>query len=125
MWIRLTDEELIDARRKKRRGRLNGSIIFGVFTMGTFLFKFGKLELLSGQSNGLLFVPWGQISSRFLGSLGIGFLAGLLVYLLMPKRTVLVCPKCGTTKYKSEDESLECKCGSQFENLEGVKWVDH
>ena len=118
MWVERTPEELAKRKLKRRMEHALLAGFFGLFVGLITLFVFGWRE---GMLRGQFLVPADELLHRLPQSLLFGFVAGLFFFKFKKQPRIVVCPKCGSTKY--EDVSTECPCGGSFRNLDEMKWV--
>ncbi|MGA2556189.1 MAG: hypothetical protein ABSG04_07935 [Verrucomicrobiota bacterium] len=118
MWVKRTESELAEERRRRRRSRLRGSALCGllVTTAGAFFYSWGEAGNRERSP-----VPLNELPTRLPGCLVFGVLAAALIYKFERKRPVMICPNCEATKY--DDNLFQCSCGGRFEKLEEMKHV--
>jgi hypothetical protein len=118
MWIRMSDQELVDARKKRKRA--DRTIVCGVALMGTVIVS-ATPRIKSGD-------PHLASLNEFLANYAVFFLPTLvlvaIVYYLgkRGRRREVICPKCDSTKY--DDGLMHCSCGGEFDYLAEMKWVE-
>lgn len=118
MWVERTPEELVKQKLKRRVGHALAAAFVGFLVGLMTLLVYGWREaMLRGQS----LVPTDELLHRLPWSLLCGFVFGLLYCKFVKQPRIVICPKCGTTKY--EDVSTECPCGGSFRNFDEMKWV--
>jgi hypothetical protein len=118
MWIKRKTCELTQAKRDRKREKIKSAIIFAIIVSVPLIFVFGTKGALD---QGSFLVPLAKIPFRFPFIIMFGVFLGLIRYFL-PGKPVVVCPKCGVTKYL--DNFQQCACGGHFENIEEMKWID-
>jgi hypothetical protein len=129
MWVKKTDREILDDRRKERKRVTILTIIFWVLSSLILVVRPNRYALMNGASPGWELV-WSQITSprRIVASV---FISGVLLLTLFwwprfsgkRRPTSVICPKC--EKVKSPDDQWQCQCGGRFVNLDEMKWVKH
>ncbi len=118
MWAKRTEAEMVEQRRRQKRGRLLISLLFAVF-IGVFLsFTFGYKT-----GRGLYFDPLDKIMPRLPAAFVFTAVAALVIYKWGGSKTPVsvLCPKCEITKL--EDGQNQCACGCNFEKMDEMKWL--
>jgi uncharacterized membrane protein len=119
MWIKMNDEELLAARKKKKRADFT---LICVMTLTLTILESALPRLWSGDPH---LTSLREFISAFIVFLVPMFLVSVIgCYLIRRgKRPEVICPKCEVTKY--DDGALDCSCGGRFEILARMKWVKH
>lgn len=118
MWIKRTETEMLEHRKRQRRKRLLEAIAGGllVLLIVTFLFEWRG-------SSGPFKVPMEELLSRLAWAALAAILSGFVIYRLDRfQAPMMVCPKCEITKH--EDGEDKCSCGGRFELMETMKQVN-
>ncbi|MFN7141155.1 MAG: hypothetical protein ACK4UN_17640 [Limisphaerales bacterium] len=118
MWIKLTEQELLEKQRRTRRAHFRAAAIVGVSAAVLVMFAFGWRE--AGE-HGRLIVPMHQISSRIPLAILAGSVSAFIVFRHSRKRRMVICPRCESTQWAGGSE--HCSCGTRFEDLESMKYV--
>lgn len=117
MWVKRSPEELTRARAERRKRRLLQALAFS--GVAFVLVTFTHAKRWRWQYSSWLASP-AEIPHRMLIAVPASIVVGLFVYWLCRERRMMVCPKCGATKY--DDSVLGCACGGTFEEMETMKW---
>ena len=118
MWIKRSEAELVEERRRERRSRLRWALLFGAFVLLLVTFFFGGPEAFR---RGRFTVPVAEILSRFPFAIAAGAISSFVSYKCERKRPMMICPKCEATKY--DDGATQCSCGGHFETMDSMKYV--
>ena len=119
MWVKRTEAEIAQERRRQRRSRLWACALFGAFIM---LMLTGLFGWQVAARRGRITVPANELLSRLPYATIAGILCGFVMYKWERKRLpIMICPKCEATKYA--DSLTQCSCGGQFEMMEVMKYV--
>ena len=119
MWVKRTEVEIAEERRRLQRSRLQSCIFVGVIftTFPTFLFGWRE-----SADRGRLAVPADEILTRLPLAMVFGVIAAFVAYKLEKRRPpIMICPQCEATKYM--DNTNECSCGGRFERIDVMKHV--
>jgi hypothetical protein len=117
MWVKRTEAEIAEERKRQRRGRLREAMLSGAFVLvTTCLFHWGETDW-----RGRLIVPADELLSRLPFAAMSGIILAFVLYKCERRRPMMVCPKCESTKY--EDGVNQCPCGGHFEMMESRKYV--
>ncbi|MBA4147864.1 MAG: hypothetical protein H0X66_07080 [Verrucomicrobia bacterium] len=119
MWIKRTEIEMVEQRKRQGRKRLKEAIAGGaiVLLIVTFLFDWQE----AGERS-RFFISIQELLSRLPLAGIIAVVSGFVIYKLERRQLpMMICPRCETTKI--EDETDQCSCGEQFEVMETLKQV--
>lgn len=118
MWVKRTELEIAEERRRQRRSRLRVAALVGVFITLMIALTFGWREI---EGRHRFTVPTDEILSRLPVSMIFGAVVALAFYKLVRERPTMICPRCEATKH--DDGISKCSCGGHFEMMEGMKYV--
>jgi len=120
MWVKRTEAEMVEQRRRQKRDHLWVSVLCAVFIGVLVTFTFGWK---TGSQRGLFFVPTDEIMSRLPLAFVFTAVVALMIYKWeRPKKSVsMICPKCETAKL--HDGQNQCACGCSLEKMDEMKWV--
>ena len=129
VWIRRNKFEVEKERKSKYRSIRKPFLCAG----GIFLFSFFIFKTGFNKWGGPSFNPisWNKFFSTFLPvTFLISFVVFFVLYFwqlytkrpIMEGTPVFICTTCFKTKLF--DNNLSCECGGEFENVDGMKWVD-
>ena len=118
MWVKRTEAEVAEERRRHRRGRLRAAVLFGAFVLLVVMCLFGWQE--AGR-RGRVVVPVSELLSRLPFAVVAAIICSFLMYKWERKRPMMICPQCEATKY--DDGVTDCSCGGHYELMEGMKHV--
>ncbi|MFN7140251.1 MAG: hypothetical protein ACK4UN_13025 [Limisphaerales bacterium] len=113
MWIKRTEEEMVEEHRRKQRLRLKIAVVAGLFATVIVSILFEVRE--PGQSRRE------QLLSKLPWAAGGGLVAGFILYRFIRGRETMICPKCEKTKWNDGDD--QCTCGGHFEPIDSMKHV--
>lgn len=117
MWVKRTEAEIAEERKRQRRGRLRAAMLFGAFVLVMVTCSYGGHSYPHH-----LFVPANELTSRLPFAAMSGIICAFAFYKWGGrKRPMMICPQCETTKY--EDGVNQCPCGGHFELMESMKFV--
>jgi len=119
MWVKRTEQELLELERKKKRSRPRGAIFLGISVFCIVLFL--KTPEETGDIPHLTRAY--ELPSLFPFAIVWGLVVGLVFY-FFPKRDrpVVLCNRCG--KSKDKDSETKCSCGGTFEDIRTMKWQE-
>jgi hypothetical protein len=118
MWVKRTEFEIAEERRRQRRSRLRAAALFGVFVTLMTALTFGSREI---EGRHRFTVPTSEILSRLPFSTVFGAVAAFAIYKFQRQRPTMICPECEATKH--DDGISQCSCGGHFEMMESMKYV--
>ena len=118
MWVKRTEFEIEEQRRRQRRSRLRVAALFGVFVTLLTALTFGGREI---DDRHRFTVPTREILSRLPLSIAFGAVAAFAMYKFQRERLTMICPRCEATKH--DDGISQCSCGGHFEMMESMKYV--
>jgi len=118
MWVKRTELEIAEERRRQRRSRLRIAALVGVFITLMIPLMFGWKEI---EGRHRFTVPADEILSRLPFSMIFGALVALAFYKCVRERPTMICSQCETTKH--DDGISQCSCGGHFEMMEVMKYV--
>ena len=118
MWVKRTEFEIAEERRRQRRSRLRAAALLGVFLTLMTALTFGSREI---EGRHRFTVPTSEILSRLPLSIVFGAVAALAIYKFQRTRPTMICPQCEATKH--DDGIRQCSCGGHFEKMEVMKYV--
>jgi hypothetical protein len=118
MWVKRTDAEVEEERKRERRSRRLGAVLGGIFVLLVVSVFFSRGE---AAERGRVAVPVSELLSRLPFAIVAAVICAFLVYKSDDPRPRVVCPKCEATKY--DDGVRDCACGGRFENMETMKYV--
>ncbi len=87
MWIKRAPAEIVEVRRNRRRNRVQGAALFGVFILVMVSLTFGWRQ---GGERGWFFVPVREIVGRLPGAIFCGVLSGALYYGIKGQKPTVV-----------------------------------
>ncbi len=117
MWIKRTENEMIQVRLQQNRRRIWGAIGFGVIPILAAISR-GKHP----SDNLTWFDPANVILGRLVFAVPFSLILGLFAYWqnFAQKRQFMICPHCDAV-YAANSASI-CTCGSPLEKMETMKW---
>jgi hypothetical protein len=118
MWVKRTEAEVADERRRRRRSRLWAAAAVGAFVMLMCTCLFGRRE---SDERGRVAVPLDELLSRLPFGIVAGIICSSVFYKWERNSPMMICPQCETTKY--EDGVSRCSCGGHYEPMESMKHV--
>ena len=118
MWVKRTEAELAEERRRQHRSRLRVAFLSGAFVLILVTFFCGGRE---AARRGRFTVPVAELLSRLPFAIAAGAISSFGFYKWERERPTMICPKCEATKY--EDGVIQCSCGGHYEPMEGMKYV--
>ena len=120
MWVKRTEAEMVEQRRRQNRDHFWGSVLCAAFLAALGTCCFGWKEIARRD---LFFVPSDELISRLPFSFTFGVVTAFVIYKWgWPKMpTSVLCPKCEITKL--EDGQNQCACGCNFEKMDEMKWL--
>jgi hypothetical protein len=115
MWVKRTEAEIAEERKRQRCSRLRAAMLFGSFIL------VASTCLSGARRRGHLLVPADELLSRLPFAVMVGIIGTLVWYQCGRKRPMMICPQCEASKY--EDGVDQCPCGGHFEMMESMKYV--
>ena len=89
MWVKRTESEIAEERRRQGRSRLRAAALFGVFLTLVTALTFGSREI---EGRHRFTVPTSEILSRLPLSIVFGAVAALAIYKFQRTRPTMICP---------------------------------
>lgn len=121
MWVKRSEAEMVEQRKRKSRDRVWYSVFVAVLltAIGTCLVGWKE----GSRRGGLFFVPADELISRLPLSFTFGVAAALVSYKWGWRKppVSLICPKCEAAKL--DDGQNQCACGCSLEKMDEMKWV--
>lgn len=122
MWVKLNNKEIDRYKSQDRFKKICGSVFIGIFLSIVFTVIHGGVFSMDTPA---VIRSLDEIENR----LGISIFFGVLIvspllyfFVLNRKAVYVVCPKCN--KIKADDGILSCDCGTCFEDIKSMKWVE-
>jgi len=120
MWVKRTEAELAEERKRQRRDHKRDAVLSGFVVLVFVTFVSGWLET---YRRGRFIFPAPEPLSRLPFAIVIAVIFGFLMYKFKWDREqpLVNCPECETSKH--EDGVDDCACGGHFEKYETMKYV--
>lgn len=116
MWIKRTEAEVAEERRRQCRNRAAWSLLPGAFVFLGVLFL--RLERVR---RGAATVPDSELLSRVPIAVVAGGIYAIICYRWKQKPPIMICPHCEAATH--DDGVQTCSCGGRFEMIETMKYV--
>lgn len=142
MWIRKTDEEIKNSKKKQEDEFVGGvrltplklSICIFVFV---FVFEV-VVDTLIGKSKGRFYLPIDYVREKVTLSelpgmipqyLALASILGVVAYFSMKQLrgaklgvSTFICEKC--FRVKADDKDYKCECGGEYIEIDKMKWIE-